>query len=145
MRALALYAKHTGDTEARNASLRAAEFFLKRRLFKRATNGRLISEEFVKLHYPLYWHHDVLGALKTFAEMGLTADPRLTDALDLLESKTLPGGGWPAESRYYKKVGAKVELGSDYVDWGGASKKKANVWVTADVLTVLRQFGRLSL
>jgi hypothetical protein len=39
------------------------------------------------------------------------------DALDLLEQKELPSGGWPADRRYYK-VGSKVELRADHVDLG---------------------------
>jgi hypothetical protein len=143
MRALALYAQHTGDADSLAAARRASEFFLKRRLYKRATTGAVIAREFVKLHYPLYWHYDILGALKIFAEIDFTDDERLTDALDLLEEKALPAGGWPAESRYYKKVSNEFELGNDYVDWGGTSTRKLNEWVTADALYVLRRFGRL--
>jgi hypothetical protein len=143
MRALALYAQHTGDGESMAAVRRAAEFFLKRRLYKRVSDGTVIAREFVKLHYPLYWHYDILGALKIFAEIGFTDDERLTDALDLLEEKALPSGGWPAENRYYKKVSSKFDLGNDYVDWGGTSTRKLNEWVTADALYVLRCFGRL--
>lgn len=145
MRALALYAQHTGDAESLESARRAAEFFLKRRLYKRATNGAVIAREFVKLHYPLYWHYDILGALKVFTEIGFTDDERFTDALDLLEEKALPSGGWPAESRYYKKVSSEFALGSDYVDWGGTSTRRLNEWVTADALYVLRRFGRLAL
>lgn len=143
MRALALYAQHTGDAESLASARRAAEFFLKRRLYKRVSDGSLIAREFVKLHYPLYWHYDILGALKIFAEVDFTDDERFTDALDLLEEKALPTGGWPAESRYYKKVSPAFELGNDYVDWGGASTRRLNEWVTADTLYVLRRFGRL--
>jgi hypothetical protein len=143
MRALVLYAQHTGDAESMAAARRAAEFFLKRRLYKRVSNGAVIAREFVKLHYPLYWHYDILGALKIFAEIDFTDDERLTDALDLLEEKALPSGGWPSESRYYKKVSSEFDLGNDYVDWGGISTRKLNEWVTADALYVLRRFGRL--
>ena len=111
MRALALYAMHTDDQESMDCARRAAEFFLKRRLFKRVSNGEVIRREFVKLHYPLYWHYDILGALKVFAEINMTADERFEDALDLLEEKALPGGGWPAESRYYKKVSSGDQPG----------------------------------
>ena len=144
MRGLWLYAEQTGHAESQESALRAAEFFLKRRLFKRASNGQIVAREFVKLHYPLYWHYDILGGLKAFAEMGLTHDPRLAEAVELLESKELPEGGWPAESRYYKKVSGRIELGSDYVDWGGVSSKRVNPWVTVDALHVLRHFDRLS-
>lgn len=143
MRGLAAYAEHTGSSEARAAVERAVEVFLTRRLFKRASDGRVIHVAFTKLHYPLYWHYDILGALKVFAEIGITDDERLMDALDLLEEKQLPDGGWPAEERYYKKVSDEVALGNDYVDWGGTSKSRMNPWVTADALAVLRDFGRI--
>jgi hypothetical protein len=143
MRALTLYAQYTGDAESMAAARRAAEFFLQRRLYKRVSNGAVIAREFVKLHYPLYWHYDILGALKIFAEIDFTDDERFTDALDLLEEKMLPSGGWPSESRYYKKVTSEFDLGNDYVDWGGTSTRKLNEWVTADALYVLKRFGRL--
>jgi hypothetical protein len=143
MRALALYAQHTGDAQSMAATRRAAEFFLKRRLYKRVSTGKVIAREFVKLHYPLYWHYDILGALKIFAEIGFTDDERFTDALDLLVEKVLPSGGWPSESRYYKKVSSEFDLGNDYVDWGGISTRRLNEWVTADALYVLQRFGRL--
>lgn len=144
MRGLALYAQHTDDAESMAAAKRAGEFFLKRRLYKRVRNGTVIAREFVKLHYPLYWHYDILGALKIFAEINFTGDERLNDALDLLESKALASGGWPTENRYYKKVSPEIALGNEYVDWGGTSTRKMNEWVTADALYVLRRFGRLN-
>ena len=143
MRAMDLYARRTGNKKASQSVKRATEVFLTRHLYKRATNGKVIRDEFIKLHYPLYWHYDILGALKVFAEMGTTEDPRLQDALNLLEEKELPTGGWPSESRYYTKVSDKISLGADYVDWGGTSKKKMNEWVTVDALYVLKKFGRL--
>jgi hypothetical protein len=143
MRALALYAQARGDAASMESAQRAAEFFLKRRLYKRVSNGAVLAREFVLLHYPLYWHYDILGALKIFAEIGFTEDERCGDALDLLEEKALASGGWPAESRYYKKVSSNFELGNDYVDWGGTSNRKLNEWVTADALYVLQAFGRL--
>jgi len=143
MRALALYSKHTGNKEALERAHKAAEVFLKRKLFKRASNGKVIRPEFIKLHYPLYWHYDILGALKVFAEMGITQDERLNDALELLEKKALPTGGWPAEARYYKKISSDFSLNADYVGWGGTSAKQMNEWITADALFVLKHFGRL--
>lgn len=141
MRGLHAYAERTGDKKVRAAVKRASEVFLTRNLYKGAHNGKVIREEFVKLHYPLYWHYDILGALKVFADIGITKDPRLNDALELLREKELPSGGWAAESKYYTKVSKQVSLGADYVDWGGTSKKKMNEWVTADALYVLKEIG----
>ncbi|GAB3425474.1 hypothetical protein [Flindersiella endophytica] len=140
MRGLAAY----GGKQAKAAAARAAEIFLTRRLLYRRSDGELMRREFAKLHYPLYWHYDYLGGLRGLAEAGALDDHRTADALDLLESKQLPDGGWPAESRYYK-VSDKIALGNDYVDWGGTSVKRLNEWTTIDALYVLAQAGRLKL
>ena len=99
--------------------------------------------EFTSLHYPLYWHYDILHGLKVIAESRLIHDKRCTRALDLLQGKQLPDGGWPAEKKYYKCTD-EVALGNDYVDWGGTSRKKMNPWVTVDALYVLKQAGRIT-
>jgi len=99
------------------------------------------------LHYPLYWHYDVLGGLKAMAEMGLVKDMRCGDALDLLERKELPSGGWPAEGRFYTLAATSdpdsVHGSHERVDWGGSGKSRMNEWVTVDALFVLRAAGRI--
>ena len=142
MRGLAAWAALSGDSAARAAAERAAEVFLERRLFRRRRDGRVIRAEFTKLHYPLYWHYDILAGLKAMAELGAIGDARCSDALDLLESKRLPDGGWPAEARYYRHS-TEIKLGNDDVDWGGTSTRRMNEWVTVDALGVLRAAGRL--
>jgi hypothetical protein len=72
---------------------------------------------------------------------GFSGDPRCSQALDLLEAKRLPDGGFPAEKRYYG-VSDKLVSGRSLVDWGGASKRRMNEWVTVDALTALRAAGR---
>jgi hypothetical protein len=141
MRALFPWSALSGDPEARQASERAAEVFLERRLFKRRRDGRIIHPEFTKLHYPLYWHYDILQGLKAMVQLDRIGDERCSDALDLLESKRLPDGGWPAEGRYYHHS-TELNLGNDDVDWGGSSTRHANPWVTVDALAVLRAAGR---
>ncbi len=136
MRGLAAYARHSGDARVQAAVDRAAAVFLDRHLFKRRSNGTTIRDEFVKLHYPLYWHYDILGGLKVLGEAGSIRDRRCRPALDLLAAKRLPDGGFPAEARHYK-ISRKIELHADAVDWGGTSKRVANPWVTADALSVL--------
>ena len=142
MRGVALYAAQRRDAKSKLAARAAAEVFLERRLFKGRATGELISRGFAALHYPLYWHYDIVAGLKAMAELGLIGAPRCADALDLLERKELAGGGWAAEERYYKMT-AKPVLGSDYVDWGGTSSKTPNEWVSADALTVLHAAGRV--
>ncbi len=144
MKALKIFGERYSYQPAIEAAARAKEVFLKRKFFKRQSDDKVIREEFAKLHYPLYWHYDILGALKIFAQIGETSDPRCHEALDLLESKRLPHGGWPAEKKYYK-VSEEVSLGHDFVNWGPSGKSRMNPWVTVDALHVLKAFGRLKL
>jgi hypothetical protein len=144
MRGLAAHGRATGDTPAVHAAEQAAEVFLERRLYRRRRDARVIHPEFTFLHYPLYWHYDILGGLKGMVDVGAIGDVRCLDALDLLEEKWLAEGGWPAEKRYYKTSEA-IELGNDFLDWGGTSKRHMNPWVTLDALTVLHAAGRLEL
>ena len=67
LRALALHARVTGNTASRIAAEHAAEIFLKRKLYKRQRDGSIINSDFVKLHYPCYWHYDILFGLKVMA------------------------------------------------------------------------------
>jgi hypothetical protein len=142
LRALSLVARESGDRAAREAARRAAQIFLERRLFLRKADGSVMKPGFVELHYPLYWHYDILGGLVVMAEAGFIDDPRCGEALDLLEAKRLPDGGWPAEKRFFK-LSSKLATGTELYDWGGASKRRTNEWVTADALAVLQVAGRL--
>jgi hypothetical protein len=147
MRGLAAYGELSGDRTVREAALRASEVFLSRRLFKRRSDGKVIHPNFRMLHYPLYWHYDVLGGLKAMAEMGLVRDSRCNDALDLLERKELSNGGWPAEGRFYSLAATSdpdsVHGSHEWVNWGGSGKSRMNEWITVDALFVLRAAGRL--
>ena len=124
----------------RAAAERAAEIFLKRRMYKSRKDGGIIEDDFVKLHYPCYRHYDILFGLKVMAEAGFIGDERCHDALALLEAKRLSDGGFPAEKKYYQATG-KRKTGRSSVDWGGTSKRHMNEFVTADALYVLTESG----
>lgn len=153
LRALSLFAKMTGRSAARIAAERAADLFLEHGLFRRASNREIISPDFLELHYPCYWHYDVLFGLKVMAEGGWVRDERCREALDWLESRRLPDGGFPADVALYRSA-AKMDKGTllpggalksqaTWADWGGTSHKRSSPWVTADALWVLAAAGRL--
>jgi hypothetical protein len=142
LRALALYAQVSGDSKVRTAVERAAEIFLKRHLFKRQRDGSVMDKHFILLHYPAYWHYDILFGLKVMAEAGFISDIRCKDALDLLESKRLPDAGFPAEESFSRPTRPELS-GYSPVRWGGTSRKSMNLFVTVDALYVLRIAGRL--
>lgn len=136
---LAEYARETGDAEARAAAERAAEVFLERRLFRARRDGSVINAEWLKLHYPLYWHYDVLGGLVMLGRLGKLSDPRAREALDLIESKRRPDGTWRVEGSYWRPPGPR-RSNADVVDWGRAGP---NEMITLNALRVLRAAGRL--
>jgi hypothetical protein len=122
---------------------RCCEFFLERHLFRRRRDGAAIHDSFLKLKYPHYWHYDILIGLKVLAEAGRISDPRCEEALDVLQARRLPDGGWRAEGKHYRVVDDPAN-GGTLVDWGPVSRRPLmNPYVTLDALFVLRESGRL--
>ena len=149
LRALALYKQQAkSDPALTQVTERAAEVFLRRHLLKRLSDGQVMDAEFSKLHYPCYWHYDLLFGLKIMAEAGFVRDSRCEEALDLLEQKALPGGGWTTDGRAYYRVSQQRELpqlNEDKVSWGKQKGRPFNEWVTVDALYVLSEAQRVQL
>lgn len=143
LRALVLHSQVTGDQDARRAAERCAEIFLKRHLFRRVRTGNVMDPRFLLLHYPCYWHYDILLGLKVLWEGGWLDDPRCNDALDFLASKQLRAGGWALDAKYYRHTRAHVPSGRSLIEWGAARKNARNDFVTVDALTILRASGRM--
>jgi len=147
-RALNVYAQLTGSRKAKAAVRRAAEMFLDRRLFCRKTTGEVIHPRFAATHYPYFWQYTFLHGLKAMAEAGRIHDPRCAEALDLLESKRLPDGGFPAERKYYCVLRVpenRRRSGQTLVDWGPTCTTRggrSNEFVTAEALSILAAAGR---
>jgi hypothetical protein len=142
LRALSTYKNMTHDPNVKAAVARAAEVFLKRYLFQSQSSGKVINQEFLELHYPIYWRYDILQALLVMSMAGFLNDLRSSEALDILESKQLPDGGFPAEGRFYQVTKPAKSIYS-LVNWGGVSKNQKNPWVTINALIVLKNAGRL--
>jgi hypothetical protein len=150
MRALAYYARLSGDPRAKSAVERAVEVFLKRRLFRRTSDGSIIREEFLKLRYPAYHYYNILWALNILAEASawldesFIGDRRCQEALDILEEKQLPGGGFAAEGKYYYSANkpGEVTWHGSRVDWGVQNRNKPNEFLTLEALAVLKAAGR---
>lgn len=141
MRGMIAHGKHTGSRKAKKMAKAASEIFLKRHLYKRQADGTVMKPNFIKLHHPLYWHYDILFALKVLGEGGFMNDKRTAEALDVLASKQLPGDGFPAEARFYQTT-APERRGNANVGWGKTGKKTANPFVSVDALSVLKAAGR---
>ncbi len=148
------YLRATGDNDVRRAADKAAEFFLKHRLFKSCTGNGITNPEWVKLHYPLYWHYDILQALRVLSLAGKLGDPRTSEALDIVESKRSQDGTWRPEGYYWRLGKAPIVSPFDHprtaefdqpsievVDWG---RDGPNEMITLNALRVLVGSGRIS-
>ncbi len=149
------YYKATGNAEAREYMNKASEFFLKHRIFQSCrTNNERPPETFhgkmfrgihriTELHYPLYWHYDILQALTVLQRAGKLMDSRTREALDLLESKRRDDGLWKPEGYYWslkRKMRAKLAVSNvDVVNWG---RSGPNEFITLNALRVLKATGR---
>jgi hypothetical protein len=99
----------------------------------------------VKLHYPLYWHCDILQELTILSRAGKLDDPRTREALDIVEKKRGPDGLWHADDYYWSirrtpLPKTKVNVSNvETVDWG---RKGPNKMITLNSLRILKASGR---
>ncbi len=142
LRALNAFWQASGDERVKAARDRAAERFISRSLYKNPVTGEAIKIVFTQPAYPSYWHYDFVYGLRSMVECDLIHDPRCVDALDLLESKRLPDGGFGAETRYYQ-YSQKIQTGHSLVDWGGTSTRNNNPFVTVEALCILKAASRI--
>jgi hypothetical protein len=138
------YHTATGDEAALHAAQRTAELFLCHRLFQSTTRGEVIDPEWLKLHYPLYWHYDILQALVILSRMpdavSRMQDARIQEALDMIEAKRRSDGCWKAEGSYWVMRGKRAS-NVEVVDWG---RRGPNEMITLNALRVLKAAGRIT-
>ncbi|MGM0386023.1 MAG: hypothetical protein ACQERF_08605 [Actinomycetota bacterium] len=144
-RGLWAYGVVHGHEPARVAAQRVADLVLERNLLWHRRDGSLIVPDWGgrpdRIHFPAQFF-DVLLVLQVMAELGRLDDPRCAPALDLLESKRLPDGGFPLEAPDAVTADHVVSRGS-YADWGPTGRRRNNPLVTLAALAVLREAGRL--
>lgn len=132
--ALVEYREDTGDPTVDAAVDRATEFFLRHRLFRSERSGRaFIGRQFA---HPPYWHYDILTALRVFGRLGRLADPRVQEAIDIVEAKRGSDGLWCADTVYWKR--GKTARPRDVAHWGHGSREM----LTLNALRVLKTAGR---
>ena len=128
------YAAATGDTDAADAARRGAELLLEHRVFRALKSGDPIDAEWLTLHWPPYWHYDVLQAMVVLSRMGLASDPRATDAVGVIRGRRRADGRWRASSRWWKPPGGT--RAAEAVDW--RVDDAADRMVTLRALSVMR-------
>ena len=117
-----------GSTESIAARRRAEEYLLERKLFRRKSTGAVVDPAWLQFSFPTRWHYNVLRGLDYFRAAGDRPDPRVEEAIDLLQSKQQPDGTWLLENTHPGAVHFELEKGD-----GRPSR-----WNTLRALRVLR-------
>lgn len=111
---------------------RGEEYLLERNLFRRLSTGEIASPEFLEFAFPPRYHYDVLRMLDYLRAAGHDrADPRLRDAIQIVESKRLPDGRWLLDRSYDEAITIST----------GESVRQPSRWNTLRALRVLRSFN----
>ena len=85
----------------RPARERAHEFLFAHRMFRSHRTGRVIDSKMTRFTFPPQWHYDVLRGLDYLRAAAAPWDPRLQDAIDLLEKKRDAQGKWPLQNPHH--------------------------------------------
>jgi hypothetical protein len=141
--------------DARDVVENAVEFMLLHHLYRSDKTGKIINEEWTKLHFPLFYFYDILHGLRILTKLGYEGDERLNDAFELLKSKRLLNGTWPMEASFLHSLGRNLVKDS-VQGWTVLPKdpnnariptiynhlgqvEQPNPWITLNALRVLKE------
>ena len=88
------------DPDIAAARRRGEEYLLHRGLFRRRSTGEVANPEFLELAFPPRYHYDILRGLDYFRAAGDPPDPRVGDAMHVLESRRRADGRWVLDRAY---------------------------------------------
>ena len=140
LRGLATYRSRRPSDELTQAIDAAAEVLLEREVYLKRSNGQPLRPVYTKLSYPYPRLYDFMVGLHILTRAGYVTDPRCAKALDLLESKLVPGEGWATERKLFNHSAGTD--GFTHAPWEGVTLGRANLLLTVDALEILRTAGR---
>src|SRR3954470_16876795 len=115
------------------ARARGHEYLLERRLLRRLSSGEIIEPAWTQFAFPPLWHYDVLRALEYLRSTGEPPDPRVADAMRIVQERRHRDGRWLLDVRHkgtlYEDLAGPVGLPNRWItlralrvmDWSGDS------------------------
>jgi hypothetical protein len=140
LRGLASYHSRRPSDELTRAIDAAAEVLLERQVYLKRSDGQPLRAVYTKLSYPYPRLYDFMAGLHILTRAGYVTDERCANALDLLESKLLPGEGWAMERKLFHH--SKGKEGFTHAPWEAVAFGRAHLLLTLDALEILRTAGR---
>ena len=106
------FERATGGSAAVGEARRGGEeYLLDRGLFRRQSTGEVADPAYLDFAFPYYWRYDVLRALDYFRRSGVSPDPRMAEAVEVVRSKRQPDGRWLLDRIHPGRVHFALEGG----------------------------------
>ena len=115
----------------RAAQRRGREFLLVHRLFRSHRTGAVIKPIFLRFSFPPRWHYDILRALDYFQSVDAPRDPRLADAINIVEETQCEDGRWTLQHSYKGKTYFEMERPDMPSRWNTLRALRVLKWWTA--------------
>ncbi len=133
---LLAYEKAQGATAAvTQARGRAEHYLLERRPLRSLTAGEVIDRRWTRFAFPTTWHYDMLRGLDYLRSAGVEPDERLSEAIDLVETRRHQNGRWPLGALHSDpRIQIPVDMEAGV---GNASR-----WNTLRAMRVLDWYGK---
>jgi len=118
------------DASITGSRLKAHDYLLERRMFRRLTNGEIVEREWTRFAFPTMWHYDVLRGLDYLRSARVEPDERVAEAIGIVESRRHQNGRWPMNHLHADRLGFPLET-----EIGRASR-----WNTLRAMRVLHWY-----
>ncbi len=115
-----------------DARLKAHEYLLERRMFRRLTTGEVVDRKWTRFAFPTVWHYDVLRGLDYLRSAGVEPDDRAAEAIGIVEARRHQNGRWPMNHLHWDRLGFPIE----------PETGKASRWNTMRAMRVLKWYDR---
>jgi hypothetical protein len=115
LKGLLAYDVTSGGTDATRAARRSGEeYLLRRSLLRRLSTGEPAGPWVDRFAYPFRWVYSVLNAAEYFRRAslldGVSPDPRMADAIDLIRAARQPDGTWLQAGRHPGREWFEVDV-----------------------------------
>jgi hypothetical protein len=98
--------KSAAITKARK---KAENYLLERRMFRSLRTGEVINKRWLRFSFPTFWYYDVLRGLDYLRNAGTKPDPRVTDAIEIVQQRRHQNGRWPLNLRHPEYIPVEME------------------------------------
>ena len=119
-------------TAVTDARMKAHEYLLERRLFRRLTTGEIIDRKWTRFSFPTVWHYDVLRGLDYLRSAGVKPDERVGEAIGIVEARRHQNGRWPMNHLHADRLSFPME----------AETGRASRWNTMRAMRVLKWYAQ---